>query len=77
MERIESRCPAVILGFGAWYYYGANPNGNLAEALSCSINNFATMNCAHAGPVDAATEAITGILLLGMMVAGFSNRTRY
>jgi hypothetical protein len=41
------------------------------------VKNLATVDCEHAGSLDAAAEAIIGIVLLGMMVAGFSNRTRY
>jgi hypothetical protein len=69
----------VIVIFALWYYTGTNEtlNGNLIAALSCSTSNFATVDCANAGPVDAAAEAMLGIILLGLMVAGFSNRTRY
>jgi hypothetical protein len=69
----------VIAAFTASYYSGDTPtmNGNLAEAFACSVKNFATVDCEHAGALDAAGEAIIGIILLGMMVAGFSNRTRY
>lgn len=70
---------AVIAMFMALYYFGPNVklNGDFIAALSCSAANFATLDCIDAGPADAAAEAILGIILLGMMVAGFSNRTRY
>jgi hypothetical protein len=69
----------VVAVFTASYYFGADPamKSNLAEAFACSVKNFATVDCEHAGALDAAGEAIMGIILLGMMVAGFSNRTRY
>jgi hypothetical protein len=69
----------VIASFAVWYYMGTNQNlaRNAAAALSCSAANFATLDCANAGAVDAAAEAIARIILLGLMVAGFSNRTRY
>jgi hypothetical protein len=69
----------VVAVFTASYYFGIDPkmNGSFAEAFACSIKNFATVDCEHAGSLDAAGEAIIGIILLGMMVAGFSNRTRY
>jgi hypothetical protein len=77
--RIFGWMALVVAAFTASYYSGVDPtmNGNLAEAFACSVKNFATVGCQHAGALDAAGEAIIGIVLLGMMVAGFSNRTRY
>lgn len=69
----------VVAAFTASYYYGINPSlkGNISEAIACSVNNFATVGCSHAGVLDGSIEAIMGMILLGLMVAGFSNRTRY
>jgi hypothetical protein len=69
----------VIVAFTSSYYFGVNPdmNDNLTEAFACSVKNFATVDCGHAHALDGAEEAIIGIILLGLMVAGFANRTRY
>jgi hypothetical protein len=52
---------AVIVAFTTSDYFGVNPtmNGNLAEAFACSVKNFATVDCEHAGALDAAGEAIS------------------
>lgn len=68
----------VIGSFAFRYYAGENEHlrGNVAESLSCSLYNFATIGCNHRGSFDSV-EGILGAILLGTMVAGFSNRTRY
>ena len=73
------RWMAVVLA--AWtgrYYWGANVElqGQLWESLSCSAFNFATIGCTHKTSFDAL-EGILGATLVGVMVAGFANRTRY
>ncbi len=77
--RVFGLMALVVAAFTASYYSGVDPtmHGNLADAFACSVKNFATVDCQHAGALDGAGEAIIGIILLGMMVAGFSNRTRY
>jgi hypothetical protein len=50
----------VIGGFSLSYYTGENQDlkGNVAESLSCSAFNFATIGCRHSGPVDTVVETI-------------------
>jgi len=71
----------MVLAIGVFtlrYYFGMNPHlqGNLVASLSCSAYNFSTIGCDYRGRFDSI-EAISGAVLLGIMVAGFSNRTRY
>jgi hypothetical protein len=71
----------MILAVGAFtlrYYLGTNEHlrGNLVASLSCSAYNFSTIGCDYRGRFDSM-EAICGAVLLGIMVAGFSNRARY
>ena len=47
-----------------------------SECSSSVARNFSTIGCDHAGRFDSM-EAICGALLVGIMVAGFSHRTRY
>ncbi len=68
----------VLGGFTLRYYSGQNEHlkGDILASLSCSTYNFATIGCEHRGPFDSV-EGILGAMLLGIMVAGFANRTRY
>jgi hypothetical protein len=71
----------MILAVGAFtlrYYLGTNEHlrGNLVASLSCSAYNFSTIGCDYRGRFNSM-EAICGAVLLGIMVAGFSNRARY
>jgi len=69
---------AVLAAFAARYYFSAHPKlrGNLAESVYCSAFNFATMGCDYKSSVDSI-EGLLGATLLAIMVAGFSNKTRY
>lgn len=68
----------VISLFTARYYWGSIPalQGKLSESLYCSAFNFATIGCEYKSGFDSL-EGILGATLLGIMVAGFGNRTRY
>ena len=68
----------LIGGFTLKYYMGPNEHlrGDWAASVSCSLYNFATIGCEQRGRFDSV-EGIMGAILLGIMVAGFSNRTRY
>jgi hypothetical protein len=70
---------AIVVGvFAVRYYIGQNPavHGKWTDAVSCSLYNFATIGCEWRGRFDSV-EGIIGAILLAIMVAGFSNRTRY
>jgi hypothetical protein len=70
---------ALLVGsFALRYYVGTDPHlkGNLAESLSCSAFNFATIGCEYRDSL-ASVEGILGAVSLALMVAGFANRTRY
>ncbi len=60
------------------YYFGANQHlrGDVMASFSCAAYNFSTIGCDHRGRFDSL-EAICGDVLLAIMVAGFSNRTKY
>lgn len=71
----------MFLAVGAFtlrYYLGTNQHlrGDLVASFSCAAYNFSTIGCDYRGRFDSM-EAICGAVLLGIMVAGFSNRTRY
>src|SRR5687768_6313221 len=59
-------------------YTGQNDHlrGNLLASLSCSTSNFVGLGCEHRGEFDSV-QGLVGVILLGIMVAGFANRTRY
>ncbi|MCB4756313.1 MAG: pentapeptide repeat-containing protein [Elusimicrobia bacterium] len=70
---------ACVLGvFTALYYWSsvAELRGNVLRSLYCSASNFATIGCEFKSGIDSI-EAILGATLLGIMVSGFANRTRY
>lgn len=64
--------------FTAQYYFSniSAIGGDIRESLSCAAYNFATMGCEHKIALGAL-HGITGAILIGVMVAGFSNRSRY
>lgn len=67
----------IAIFTGKYYVRGGRPlEGDWLESLSCSAYNFATIGCNYRGRFDSV-EGILGAILLGIMVAGFSNRTRY
>jgi uncharacterized protein YjbI with pentapeptide repeats len=70
---------AVILGFGIRFYVGDSLKlrGQIGESVSCSALNFSTIGCQHSAVGDTVVEAILGAILLGIMVSGFANRTRF
>jgi hypothetical protein len=69
---------AVLFAFAAKYYFGGDKHlgGNALESFYCSAFNFATMGCDRKTSFDAI-EGVLDATLLGIMVAGFANRTRY
>jgi len=58
--------------------FGSHPKlrHNLAESVYCSAFSFATMGCDYKSSVDSI-EGVLGATLLAILVAGFSNKTRY
>ena len=69
---------AVWAGFAAKYYLSHDTRvRHLAlESLYCSAFNISTMGCEFKTSFDSI-EGLLGAGLLGIMVAGFANRTRY
>lgn len=70
---------AAVLGAFTWRYYsGQTPElrGNLLESFYCSAFNFSTMGCDHKSSLDSV-EGVLGATLLAILVAGFSNKSRY
>jgi len=76
--RVFGWMTAAIGAFTLRYYFGTNQHlrGDLVASFSCAAYNFSTIGCDNRGRFDSL-EAICGAVLLGIMVAGFSNRTRY
>jgi hypothetical protein len=68
----------TIGAFTLRYYFGPNQHlrGDLVASFSCAAYTFSTIGCDYRGRFDSL-EAVCGAVLLGIMVAGFSNRTRY
>jgi hypothetical protein len=70
----------VLCGFATKYYFLGGKDGHLRgaalESLYCSAFNFATIGCDYKTSLDSV-EGVLGATLLGIMVAGFGNRTRY
>jgi hypothetical protein len=70
----------VLIVFAAKYYILGAKDGTLSgevlESIYCSAFNFSTMGCDHKSSIDSI-EGMLGAILLGIMVAGFANRTRY
>lgn len=68
----------VVAAFAGRYYFGSHPQlrGNIAESIYCSAFNFATMGCDYKSSIDSF-EGVLGAILLAILVAGFSNKTRY
>jgi hypothetical protein len=71
---------AVLAAFTVRYYVHGGKSGQLhgklAESFYCSAFNFATMGCDDKTSFDSI-EGVLGAVLLGIMVAGFANRSRY
>jgi hypothetical protein len=76
--RVFAWMACVIALFTIRNFWGINSvlSGQLASSFYCSVFNFATMGCDQKTGVDSI-EGILGATLVGLMVAGFANRTRY